>query len=157
MAPIIKLTIKIETFLWTKECQKVWELVKHKYIEALIFISPNSQVEFYVYIDASFLVMGAMQSQNVIGKNDQPVMYASRLLNKVKKNYNIRKREALAMVFTLHKFRYYLLGSKFVFYVDHIALVYLVNKPQVSGKIARLLLLFLEYDFKIYISQVKFM
>jgi hypothetical protein len=29
------------------------------------------------------------------------------------------------------------------------ALVYLVNKPQVFGKIAKWLLLFLEYDFKI--------
>jgi len=53
------------------------------------------------------------------------------------------------MVFTLHKFRHYLLGNKFVFYVDHMALVYLVNKPQVSRRIARWLLLFLEYDFTI--------
>ncbi len=51
------------------------------------------------------------------------------------------------MVFTLHKFRHYLLGNKFVFYVDHMALVYLVNKPQVSRIIARWLSLFLEYDF----------
>jgi hypothetical protein len=29
------------------------------------------------------------------------------------------------------------------------ALMYLVNKPQVLGKIAKWLLLFLEYDFKI--------
>jgi hypothetical protein len=50
------------------------------------------------------------------------------------------------MVFSLHKFRHYLLGNKFVFYVDHMALVYLVNKPQVSGRIARWLKLFLEYD-----------
>jgi hypothetical protein len=39
------------------------------------------------------------------------------------------------------------LGNKFVFYLDHIALVYLVNKPQVSGRLARWLLLFFEYDF----------
>jgi len=37
----------------------------------------------------------------------------------------------------------------FVFYVDHMALVYLVNKPQDFGKIVRWILLFLEYDFKI--------
>jgi hypothetical protein len=30
------------------------------------------------------------------------------------------------MVFALHKFKHYLLGNKFVFYVDHMALV---NKP----------------------------
>jgi hypothetical protein len=51
------------------------------------------------------------------------------------------------MVFPLHKFIHYLLGNKFVFYVDHMALVYSVDKPQVSRKIARWLLLFLEYDF----------
>ncbi len=51
------------------------------------------------------------------------------------------------MIFTLHKFRRYLLGNKFIFYVHHMALVYLINKPQVLGKIARWLLLFLEYDF----------
>jgi len=41
MAPITKLTKKIKTFLWTKECQKAWELIKQKYIEILILISPN--------------------------------------------------------------------------------------------------------------------
>jgi hypothetical protein len=51
------------------------------------------------------------------------------------------------MVFSLHKFRHYLLNNKFVFYADHMALVYLVNKPQVSRRITRWLLLFLEYDF----------
>jgi len=51
------------------------------------------------------------------------------------------------MVFALHKLRHYLLGNKFVFYVDHMALVYLVNKPKVLRKIIRWLLLFLEHDF----------
>ncbi len=52
-------------------------------------------------------------------------------------------------MFGLHKFIHYLLSNKFVFYVDRMALVYLVNKPQVSRRIARRLLLFLEYDFTI--------
>jgi hypothetical protein len=51
------------------------------------------------------------------------------------------------MVFALHKFRHYLLGNKFVFYVDRMALVYLVNKPQVLGEKTKWLLLFLKYDF----------
>jgi hypothetical protein len=57
------------------------------------------------------------------------VVCASRLLNRAKQNYNTTQRKALAMVFVLHKFKHYLLGNKFVFYVDHMALVYLVNKP----------------------------
>jgi len=76
-------------------------------------------------------------------------VYASRLLNIIKQNYNTIEKEALAMVFALHKFKHYLLGNKFVFYVDHVALVYLVNKPHVSRIITRWLLLFLKYDFTI--------
>jgi hypothetical protein len=44
------------------------------------------------------------------------------------------------MVFALHKFKHYLLGNKFVFYVYHMALVYLANKPRVSWIITRWLL-----------------
>jgi len=51
------------------------------------------------------------------------------------------------MVFALHKNRHYLLKNKFVFYVDHLALIYLVNKPQILGRITWWLLFFLEYDF----------
>jgi hypothetical protein len=56
-------------------------------------------------------------------------MYVTRILNRAEQNYGTTKRKALAMVFVLHKFRHYLLGNKFVFYVNHKALVYLVNKP----------------------------
>jgi hypothetical protein len=90
-----------------------------------------------------------MLSQNVTGKSDKPIMYAFRLLNRSKQNYNTSKREALVMVFSLHKFRHYLLGSKFVFFVAHMAVIYLVNKPQVLGRIAKWLLLFLKYDLTI--------
>jgi hypothetical protein len=41
MASIIKLTKKTKKCLWIKECQKAWELIKQKYIEAPILISPN--------------------------------------------------------------------------------------------------------------------
>jgi len=53
------------------------------------------------------------------------------------------------MVYALHKFKHYLLGNMFTFYVDHMALVYLVNKPQVFGQLTKCLLLFLEHDLKI--------
>ncbi len=131
MVLITKFTRKIEGFLWIDECQKPWELIKQKYIEVLILIPPNWEVEFHVHIDASLLVVGAILAHKIIRKTDQPIMYTSRLLNSAKQNYNTIEKEALVMVFTLHKFKHYLLGNKFVFYVDRMALIYLVNKPQV--------------------------
>ncbi len=53
------------------------------------------------------------------------------------------------MVYALHKFKKKILENKFVLYVNHVALVYLVNKPHVSRRITRWLLLFLEYEFTI--------
>jgi hypothetical protein len=51
------------------------------------------------------------------------------------------------MVYVLHKFKHFLLGNKFVFYVDHMVMVYLVNKPHVLRRITRWFLLFIEYEF----------
>jgi hypothetical protein len=48
-------------------------------------------------------------------------MYASKLLNSIEKNYTTTEREALIMVYGLHKFKHYLLGNLFVFYVDDMA------------------------------------
>ncbi len=53
------------------------------------------------------------------------------------------------MVYALHKFHHYLLGNKSIFHVDHMALLFLIQKPQVLGRISRWLLLLLEYDFTV--------
>ncbi len=53
------------------------------------------------------------------------------------------------MVYAFHKFLHHLLSNKFIFYVDHMALLYMVWKPQVLEQIAQWLFLFLEYDFSI--------
>jgi len=53
------------------------------------------------------------------------------------------------MVYALHKSRHYMLGNIFTSYVDHIALISLINKLQVFDRLVKWLLLFLEYDFKI--------
>jgi hypothetical protein len=76
-------------------------------------------------------------AHNPTGKTTQPIMYSLRLLNYVEIEYTTTKREALIMVYALHKFKHYLLGNKFTFFVDHMALIYLVNKPLISGKLAK--------------------
>ncbi len=41
MAPITKIMQKLKEFIWTQECQDAWEIIKQKYVEALILIAPN--------------------------------------------------------------------------------------------------------------------
>ena len=149
MEPITQLTRKGEVFDWTTECKNAYQYIKTLYQNALILIGVDWNLEFHLHTDASNIAVGAMLAQNPTGKTDQPIAYASRLLSKAEKNYTTTEKEALAMVYAVNKFRHYLLGNRFIFYVDHLALQYLVNKPQVSGRLARWLLLFLEFDFKV--------
>jgi hypothetical protein len=93
-------------------------------------IAPKWDMEFHVHTNVSNLVVEAMLVQNPTKKCDQPIAYTFRLLNNAKKNYTTTKRETLATVYALHKFRHYLLGNKFFFYVDHMALLYLIKKLQ---------------------------
>mgnify|MGYP000677477302 FL=1 len=54
------------------------------------------------------------------------------------------------MVYNVTKYHHYLLGRKFSFHVDHSALIYLVSKASLTGKIARWTLLLQEFEFDIY-------
>jgi hypothetical protein len=147
MAFITKLLCKTKGFTWTAECQEVWEAIQQRFLDAPILIAPKWDKEFHIHTNASNLAIKAMLAQNPTRKCDQPIAYAYRLLNNVKKNYTTIEKEALAMVYDLHKFRHYVLRNIFVFYVNHMALLYLVKKPQLLGRIVKWLLLFLEYNF----------
>jgi len=54
-----------------------------------------------------------MLVENPIGKCDQLITYAFRLLNNVEKKYTIIKREVLMMVYALRKYYHYLFDNKF--------------------------------------------
>jgi hypothetical protein len=74
--------------------------MKQKYIEARIFIFPNWDVEFH--IDVSLLLACVMLTYNLTRKHDQPIIYASRLLNSANRNYSTIEGEAIVTVFALH-------------------------------------------------------
>jgi len=77
MSSITKLLKKSNFFEWIKECQNVWEEINNRYIQALNLINPNWELEFHIHTNASQLVIGAILIENLIGKFDQLVMYAS--------------------------------------------------------------------------------
>ena len=75
--------------------------------------------------------------------------YASQRLSTAEKNYSTTEREALGMIYSINKFQHYLLGRKFTFHVDHLALLYLVNKQALTGRLAWWMLLLQEFDLQI--------
>ena len=57
-----------------------------------------------------------------IEKKQTIIWYVSKTLAKAQMNYTMTKKELLAVVYALEKFRPYILGSKIVMYTDHAAL-----------------------------------
>ena len=99
-----------------------------------------------MHVDASKFAIGCVLAQPREHKMDFLVSYSSRQSNDVEKNYTTTKREGLGMIYVVKKLRYYLLANKFIFFVDHQALLYLVNKPCATGQIVRWFVILLEFD-----------
>jgi len=74
-------------------------------------------------------MIGVILAQNLINKFDQLIIIHLDFWISLKIIYTTIERKVLAMVYALHKFKHYLLYNMFIFYVDHMALTYLVNKP----------------------------
>ena len=64
-------------------------------------------------------------------------------------NYTAMKKEILAVIFALDKFRSYLIGSSTVVYSDHAAVRYLMSKQDAKPRLLRWILLDQEFNLTI--------
>lgn len=110
---------------------------------------PNWNVIFHIHIDALKFAFGAILAQPGEKNMDFPISYASRKMYSAKQKYTTTEQEGLGMIYAVKKFRHYLLANKFMFFIDHQALLYLVNKPCSTGRIVRWFIIVLEFDFTV--------
>jgi hypothetical protein len=160
--PLTELLKKDTEFEWTRNRQKAIEDLKIQLATAPILSSPDWTKDFHVTIDASGWCLGSILWKYDMERRKSPVYYASRQMSPAERNYTTTernytttKREALAVVYSCKKFRHYLLGYKVIFHTDHDSLKYLVNKPDLSGRIARWILLLQEFNYEVIIKSGK--
>ena len=85
---------------------------------------------------------------------ERPVAYVSRTLTAAEKNYSQLEKEALAIVYAVDKFHYYLYGRHFIIQSDHQPLSHLFNNakaisPTSSSRIKRWSLTLSAYSYTI--------
>ncbi|MCO5607015.1 hypothetical protein L7F22_061206 [Adiantum nelumboides] len=146
-SPMYALTKKEAVFTWDTKCQEGFENIKEIISRKPILKQPKWNMIFHVHVDASGVALGEIlaQPEGV----DFPIYFASRRFSQAEQVYTTIEREALGMVFAVQMFRHYLLGNFFVFYVDHQALLYLINKVVIQGMLFKWMLLLQEFEFKI--------
>ena len=134
--PLYAFTHKNTPFVWT---QAAFEKLKELLITPPILAFPNVELPFILETDASGVGLGAVvsQQQGSGPTSCRPTAYASRTLQKHKRNYGISELEALAVVWATKHFHAYLYGHQCKVFTDHSALKSLLNTPHPSGKLAR--------------------
>ena len=146
--PLYRLLEKDTKFHFDESCQKAFEEIKFRLVEAPIMAKPDWNGEFEIMCDASYFAMGA-----VLGQKDEKVFkaiyYASKTFNEAQENYSTTEKEMLAIVFACEKFRPYILGSHVVIHTDHTAIKYLMAKKEAKPRLIKWVLLLREFDLEI--------
>ena len=123
-------------FQWSWIEEDAYRSLKVMLSHAPVVQPPDWSQPFHVFVDASDMAIGS-----AIMKCTQPKWYglvhcASGRLSATEKNYSTTEGDVLNMVYNITKFWHYLLGRRFTFHVNHLALLYLVNKQALTGWLA---------------------
>jgi len=113
---------------------------------------PRDEGTYYLDTDASDVGLGAVLSQDQDGQ-EVVLGYASRTLSRTERNYDVTRRELLAVVYGLKTYRQYLLGRHFVIRTDHSALQSLRRTAEPIGQQARWQTFIEQFTFTIVYRQ----
>lgn len=146
-APLNELRRKGATFVWGPTQESAFEALKEALRSAPVLTLPNFNEEFILQTDASASGLGAVLLQ---GQNGRKVIaYASRSLSELEKKYSVYELEAMAVLFGMESFRYYLEHREFILETDNKALSWVLARPRKTGRIARWATRILAFKFSV--------
>lgn len=147
--PLRRLTKKSEQFVWQSEQQVAFDKIK-------LCLSSEQALGYYnvhdrtqLYADASPVGLGAVLIQ-INEQGPRVISYASKSLSETERRYCQTEKEALALVWAVERFHFYLFGRGFELVTDHKALEVIFSpnsKP--CARIERWVLRLQSYTFKV--------
>lgn len=146
--PINRLLQKDVPYEWTRECNEAFESIKRKLTSSPVLIFPDFDKQFIIRTDASQFAVGAILSQGKI-REDLPICYMSKSLNKHEIKYATVEKELLAIIYAVRYFRPYIYLRKALIITDHQALVWIMKLKNPASRLMRWKLELSEYDFEI--------
>ena len=142
--PLTELTKKNRRFEWTEECQDAFDTLRAALMEAPILAYPDISKPYKLYTDASNYAIGAALVQET-EMGERVIQYLSHQLNETQRRWPIIEKEAYAIMYSIQKFRHYLLGSKFTVMTDHKPLKHLFTSEMRNSRIQRWAIILDEY------------
>ncbi|GFT01948.1 retrovirus-related Pol polyprotein from transposon opus [Trichonephila clavipes] len=141
--PLYNLKRNLKKFCWSIEAQKAFNVVKAAITKAPVLKLLDFKKPFELFTDAS-----SMDVDAVLNQEQRPVVFASRTLSSVERNYTVTERECLAVVWTLNKFRTYLGSLPIKVITDHAALTRLTHGKNLLSRMIRWVLKIAEFNIE---------
>ncbi|GLB45966.1 putative retrotransposable element tf2 155 kda protein type 1-like [Lyophyllum shimeji] len=151
--PLFDLTAKDVAWTWGSAQQDVFDALKRAITSQPVLIFPDDDRPFWVEADSSDFATGAVLSQQ--SPEDEkwhPVVFYSKSLNAVERNYEIHDKEMLAIIHALEEWRHFLEGvrHKVEIYMDHKNLQYFLTAKKLNRCQARWSLYLANFDFVLH-------
>ncbi|XP_062711240.1 uncharacterized protein K02A2.6-like [Aedes albopictus] len=124
-----------ERFYWTEKEEAEFSYLKNeafKTIKRLGYYNPSDRIELFV--DASPTGLGAVLVQYNASEQPRIIACASKVLTATEQRYPQTQKEALAVVWGVERFNYYLLTTSFVIRTDAEANQYIFNTNHRLGR-----------------------
>jgi hypothetical protein len=146
--PLFDLTRKAVAFVWSRDCQQAFDILKKALVDAPTLIRPDFSRPFCLDVDWSTRGVGAILSQKE-GRFEKVVAYASKGLTVAQRRFHPMEGECYALIWGIMHFRQYLHRTRFTLRIDHKPLEWLATVSDASGRRGRWIHLLQDFDFKI--------
>ncbi len=122
---------------WTcsEEVQETFNTLKEKLSEFPELRRPDFRKVFILHIDYNALGISVILGQLDEEGKEYVIAYASQS-NKVESNYSSYERECLVVVSVIIHFMPYFYGTKFILYIDHQTIKWLMTNDKLTSKLA---------------------
>ena len=134
--PLNDLLHKGQKWVWTPECTQAFKTTKKLLTSSQVLVHYDTSLPVKLAADASQYGLGAVISHVLPDGLEKPIAFASRTLSDSEQNYSQIDKEALALIFGVHKFHTYLYGRKFTLVTDHKPLMSILGPKKGVSSVA---------------------
>lgn len=134
---------------WGETEQNCFDEVKRLFLSTVMLRHPIPGKRFYCQTDAcNYGLSGVLYNIDDVGDH-MVISFASRSLRGPEVNYTTTEKELLSIVYSLKKFRFFVLGNPLTVITDHKALTFMMRARLTGDRLTRWILALQEYAFDI--------
>ena len=154
IAPLDRLRSKDTVWQWGETEQQAFGKLREMLCSDKLLVMYNPKLPIKIESDASKYGLGSVISHVYPDGSEKPIEYASRTLSKAERKYSQIDKEALAIVWSVKRFHYYVYGRSFELISDHKPLIHIFGRnkglPEMSSnRISRWALFLMNYNYSI--------